>query len=147
MPYISKQRANGSSRNVPTVRAVGVAERTNFIVDGPNGSSYGKAFTMRGLSASLGQWLHFAHDLLTHGTECVFSGKLIARCADVSGDRQMQITNAMTPSPVTIRSDEALAKAKALMEAGGFRRLPVVEDGHLVGILTERDLRAYTRLS
>lgn len=56
----------------------------------------------------------------------------------------MQITNAMTPSPVTIRSDKALAKAKALMEAGGFRRLPVVEDGHLVGILTERDLRAYT---
>jgi acetoin utilization protein AcuB len=56
----------------------------------------------------------------------------------------MLITNAMTPSPVTIRSDETLAKAKALMKAGGFRRLPVVEDGHLVGILTERDLRAHT---
>jgi CBS domain-containing protein len=56
----------------------------------------------------------------------------------------MQITNAMTRSPVAIRSDEALAKAKALMEAGGFRPLPVIQDGHLVGILTERDLRAHS---
>jgi len=55
----------------------------------------------------------------------------------------MQISNAMTPNPVTIRSGDVLAKAKGLMEAGGFRRLPVVDDGHLVGILTERDLRAH----
>jgi len=55
----------------------------------------------------------------------------------------MQITNAMTRSPITIRSDEVLAKAKALMKAGGFRRLPVVDDGRLVGILTERDLHAH----
>lgn len=55
----------------------------------------------------------------------------------------MQITNAMTRTPVTIRSDDVLGKAKGLMEAGGFRRLPVVDDGHLVGILTERDLRVH----
>ena len=29
------------------------------------------------------------------------------------------------------------------MEAGGFRRLPVLDDGRLVGILTERDLHQY----
>jgi len=29
------------------------------------------------------------------------------------------------------------------MEAGGLRRLPVVDDGHAVGILTKRDLRAH----
>ena len=29
------------------------------------------------------------------------------------------------------------------MEAGGFRRLHVVDDGHPVGILTERDLRPH----
>lgn len=56
----------------------------------------------------------------------------------------MQITNAMIRNPVTIRSGDALAKAKSLMKAYGFRRLPVVDDGHLVGILTERDLRAHT---
>ena len=55
----------------------------------------------------------------------------------------MQITNAMIRNPVTIRSDDALAKAKSLMKSYGFRRLPVVDDGQLVGILTERDLREH----
>ena len=55
----------------------------------------------------------------------------------------MQITNAMTRNPVTIRSGDALAKAKSLMKSYGFRRLPVVDDGQLVGILTERDLREH----
>ena len=56
----------------------------------------------------------------------------------------MQIVNLMTSDPVTIDARETLSKAKSLMEAGGFRRLPVLEDGRLVGILTERDLRQYT---
>ncbi len=56
----------------------------------------------------------------------------------------MQLANAMTSEPVTIRSDDTLAKAKGLMEAGRFRRLPVVDDGRLVGILTERDMREHT---
>jgi acetoin utilization protein AcuB len=55
----------------------------------------------------------------------------------------MQITNAMIRNPVTISSGDALAKANSLMKSYGFRRLPVVDDGHLVGILTERDLRAH----
>ncbi len=55
----------------------------------------------------------------------------------------MQITNAMTRNPVTIRSGDELAKAKSLMKSYGFRRLPVVDDGQLVGILTERDLREH----
>lgn len=55
----------------------------------------------------------------------------------------MQITNAMIRNPVTISSGDALAKAKSLMKSYGFRRLPVVDDSHLVGILTERDLRAH----
>jgi acetoin utilization protein AcuB len=56
----------------------------------------------------------------------------------------MQIVNLMTSDPVTIHSHENLSKAKSIMDAGNFRRVPVVEDGRLVGILTERDLREYT---
>lgn len=55
----------------------------------------------------------------------------------------MQISNVMTRNPVTIRPGDMLAKAKGLMEAGGFRRLPVIDDGQLVGIMTERDLREH----
>jgi acetoin utilization protein AcuB len=56
----------------------------------------------------------------------------------------MQIVNLMTMDPVTIDPRDTLSKAKNLMDAGSFRRLPVVDDGRLVGILTERDLREYT---
>ena len=56
----------------------------------------------------------------------------------------MQIVNLMTSDPVTIGPDATLSNAKTIMDAGRFRRVPVVEDGRLVGILTERDLREYT---
>jgi acetoin utilization protein AcuB len=55
----------------------------------------------------------------------------------------MQLVNLMTPEPKTIGSRENLSQAKSIMDAGGFRRVPVVDDGRLVGILTERDLHTY----
>ena len=56
----------------------------------------------------------------------------------------MQIINLMTSDPVTIGPHDTLSKAKTIMDAGRFRRVPVIDDGRLVGILTERDLREYT---
>jgi len=56
----------------------------------------------------------------------------------------MQILNLMTADPATVSSRDTLAMAKAVMDAGHFRRLPVVDDGKLVGILTERDIREHT---
>ena len=56
----------------------------------------------------------------------------------------MQIVNLMTSDPATIGPDATLSNAKTIMDAGRFRRVPVVEDGWLVGILAERDLREYT---
>jgi acetoin utilization protein AcuB len=55
----------------------------------------------------------------------------------------MQITNWMTSSPVCVSPDDTLEKAGALMAAGGFRQLPVVQDKKLVGIITDRDLRPH----
>ncbi|MFZ0246241.1 CBS domain-containing protein [Candidatus Binatus sp.] len=56
----------------------------------------------------------------------------------------MQIVNLMTSDPIVINPDDTLANAKAIMDDGRFRRLPVVESGRLVGILTERDIREHT---
>ena len=56
----------------------------------------------------------------------------------------MQILNLMTADPVTIGSHDTLAQAKAIMDEGHFRRLPVVDNGQLVGIITERDIREHT---
>ncbi|HKN01389.1 MAG TPA: CBS domain-containing protein [Candidatus Binataceae bacterium] len=55
----------------------------------------------------------------------------------------MQIVNWMTRNPVWVSPDDTLAKAKALMDQGRFRRLPVMAEGKLVGIVTERDLRSH----
>jgi acetoin utilization protein AcuB len=47
----------------------------------------------------------------------------------------------MTPHPITIMPEERLPHAVALMQQHRFRSLPVVDDGKLLGILTDRDIR------
>ena len=46
----------------------------------------------------------------------------------------------MTRGPETIEPDETAEHAAVLMIHGGFRHLPVVESGKVVGILSIRDL-------
>lgn len=55
----------------------------------------------------------------------------------------MIVGNRMTKEPITVGPDDLLIRASHKMQAGGFRRLPVVSDGKLVGIVTERDLRQH----
>jgi acetoin utilization protein AcuB len=56
----------------------------------------------------------------------------------------MIVADLMTPKPVTIKPSDTLQAAQNTMEAGRFRQVPVVEDGRLVGIVTDRDLRPHT---
>jgi CBS domain-containing protein len=46
----------------------------------------------------------------------------------------------MTSHPETIESSDATEHAAALMIHGGFRHLPVLEEGELAGILSIRDV-------
>jgi CBS domain-containing protein len=46
----------------------------------------------------------------------------------------------MTTDPETIEPDETTEHAATLMMHGGFRHLPVVDGGDVVGILSIRDL-------
>lgn len=55
----------------------------------------------------------------------------------------MLVGNRMTKEPITAEPNDLLSRAAHKMKAGGFRRLPVVADGKLVGIVTERDLREH----
>ncbi|MBI3302421.1 MAG: CBS domain-containing protein [Deltaproteobacteria bacterium] len=55
----------------------------------------------------------------------------------------MLVRHRMTQNPVTVTPQNTLAVALEKMTAGRFRRLPVVQDGALVGILTDRDLRRH----
>lgn len=47
----------------------------------------------------------------------------------------------MTPDPITITPDTTLPEAHRLMMAHSIRRLPVIENGRLVGIVTLGDVR------
>jgi len=52
----------------------------------------------------------------------------------------MYVRDIMTTNIVTIPSSTSIADAKRIMEAHRIRRLPVVDKGKLVGIVTERGL-------
>jgi CBS domain-containing protein len=50
------------------------------------------------------------------------------------------VAESMTRDPETIEPDDTTDHAASLMIHGGFRHLPVVEQGRVVGILSIRDL-------
>lgn len=54
----------------------------------------------------------------------------------------MFVEQRMTAKPITITSTSTIADASELMRSNNFRRLPVVDNGKLVGLVTDRDLRA-----
>jgi len=53
----------------------------------------------------------------------------------------MLVKEWMTHNPVTISDETSMMKAIHLMKQNRFRRLPVMHDGQLVGIVTDRDLK------
>lgn len=50
----------------------------------------------------------------------------------------------MTRDPVTIPADLSLADAQLRMFDHGIRHLPVIDQGHVVGIVSERDIAMVT---
>jgi CBS domain-containing protein len=55
-------------------------------------------------------------------------------------DGSASVTDWMTRHPDTIEPDDTTDHAATLMIHGGFRHLPVVEGGKVVGIVSIRDL-------
>jgi len=52
----------------------------------------------------------------------------------------MLVRDRMTHNPVTVSPDTPVPEALDVMKQNGVRRLPVVENGHLIGIVTQMDL-------
>jgi len=55
-------------------------------------------------------------------------------------DHMPLIKAVMTPFPHSVRIDEPVTRAEAIMREHGVRHVPVEEDGRLVGVATERDI-------
>ena len=53
--------------------------------------------------------------------------------------RTMQVGQAMTRDPKTIEPDKAFGYALLMMFDGGFRHVPVVENGRPIGMVSARD--------
>jgi acetoin utilization protein AcuB len=53
----------------------------------------------------------------------------------------MLVTNWMSKNVITIKEDDSMQEAMKLMKQHSIRMLPVLKDGRLVGVLTDRDLK------
>jgi len=53
----------------------------------------------------------------------------------------MLIKDIMTPNPFTIGPEKSVLEALLMMYQHDIRRLPVIENGRLVGIITDRDIK------
>jgi CBS domain-containing protein len=51
-----------------------------------------------------------------------------------------QIREVMTPGPETIQADRPVAEAAKLMKQADAGMIPVMEDGNLLGTVTDRDI-------
>jgi len=58
--------------------------------------------------------------------------------------KRTKVRDWMTPNPVTIDSDATIIEAVHLLKEKGIRRLPVLKNGKLVGLVTERMLLSFS---
>jgi len=49
----------------------------------------------------------------------------------------------MTRDPITVHPETSIREARMLMWENDLRHIPVVDDGALIGMLSDRDLRSY----
>lgn len=57
-----------------------------------------------------------------------------------------QLISVMTPFPYHIEANEPAYKAEEMMREFGYRQLPVMDDGVIESIITERDIARATTL-
>jgi acetoin utilization protein AcuB len=75
-------------------------------------------------------------------TLCEPSGTLSTQQTLVSEQGQpLRVGDIMSVSPVTIAPSSSVHAAQALMQQRTIRHLPVLKDGHLVGMISDRDIR------
>lgn len=58
---------------------------------------------------------------------------------------QMKVSLLMTPRPEVVSEDSTIAHALHSMSTGGYRHLPVIRKGQLVGILSIKDVLRYLK--
>jgi CBS domain-containing protein len=72
----------------------------------------------------------------------IFSERdLLTKVADPVVDHTARpVSDFMTPQPTTVRLTDTLAFVLHQMDVGGYRHLPVLQDGRLLGMISVRDM-------
>jgi CBS domain-containing protein len=77
----------------------------------------------------------------------VITERDLLRCLGEGITGSVSVSDRMTRHVLTASPGTDIAEALALMVSGHFRHLPVVnDDGHVIGMISMRDLMAYTSL-
>lgn len=63
------------------------------------------------------------------------------------GVRSEKVSDFMTRDVHVAHPDDPISSAATMFAMYGIRRLPVVENGHVIGVLTRRDLLSYSLLN
>jgi CBS domain-containing protein len=90
----------------------------------------------RMVAKDVGAVLVFDHD----GLCGILTERDVLRAVADGMDDGTLVRDRMTASPETLDADDTTDHAAVLMIHGGFRHLPVVEQGKVVGVLSIRDL-------
>lgn len=72
----------------------------------------------------------------------IFTGRDAVRLLSQGKDpAEVKLAQAMTPNPVTITPESRAIDALRTMSDGGFRHVPVVENGRIWGIVSRGDFK------
>jgi len=96
--------------------------------------------TLRALASSLSAWHHTGAPVVEGGRLVGIVSRRDVAAAEKQGKLDKPVSGRMTRAVLTIGPGEPLEDALARMEANDVGRLPVVEDGRLLGILTRTDV-------
>ncbi|MDU9005370.1 CBS domain-containing protein [Sedimentitalea todarodis] len=70
----------------------------------------------------------------------IVSERDIVHMIDAGKDVDAAVETIMTPNPVTCTPDYTIEEVMKVMSNRGFRHMPVQQDGHLVGLVSVRDV-------
>jgi tRNA nucleotidyltransferase (CCA-adding enzyme) len=96
--------------------------------------------TLRALSASLVAWHHTGAPVLEGGRLVGIVSRRDVAEAEKHDKLDRTVASRMTREVITITPDTPLEEALGKMETSDVGRLPVIEDGRLLGILTRSDV-------
>lgn len=61
----------------------------------------------------------------------------------MAGYNSIKVVDVMTKNPLVMTPAETIGRAHELMTENRIRQLPIVDEGALLGIITDRDIRSF----